>query len=1720
MLLCPNINLPEWKLLVKSVGSVDKAMDIFTANNYEVPTEAQILEAFPTTKPTIPTNPQELEQYLVDTGYFHRRKEGLLIKKDKGNPNIYNKALAEIGKINTQLPGYVRTYQIKNKNVLVKINAQTSFFDIPSNTNQVGYDLKAVNILQSPKADEIFRKGDKNKWGIDKILQELQIPKEQQELIKSFNTRNKEEILISLLANYSYAIEVNTATKNKSNVSQTLGKPYQLLNSEFPNTWYIETGTGPVDFTTEEEALNYIARNNKQENTQYYSNLTVPGFKAGTYKELRFTTPLITPSIKGHAQFAEANDIGWSRVADTDPKTKYTDKDGNVFTIENGLIVFEEQSDLFQKGREHKVIAKTEDSDYGDDTFYPDNKGNQFLQLLNKDNNWVTFFVKSIIQDSAKKGYEKVLFPSGNTASKVEGHTTLEEFKKQKEDRIKELERRRNNKLDELETAKLLDSDRRILEREVTNLDSEIITLNKELERVEKEGFAALRPIYNFYENTVTNTLNKTYGKDNVKVITDEYGNTWNEVEIKPEHKGKIFFELPAQNKPNLVLNGFKSFQQQKEVVDVMSSSVLAYLQANPENKRVKIALAAFTTKVEELAVANPEKDIYKVILANNKELQELTRKKLQKLNLIAQPILFGTSLEKNVETKEAREEDEGVNEVEAIGDWKDEWVFQYDSKDNALEIIKKFLAFTPKSIYNKDTNTFSIEESIIPKTPVYLSYDEIYEDLKQLLAGVPNTWEAMQAKLTEYEKSKPYINNILKRVEKQQDSERLKRQFVSTFSSSYSGFKTLLVKEDAKGNKYFNIINTDQSSVEKFILSKWQGDFKKSKFFNLSEGELTQNKEFTKDYLEKLKNTKPTKEEVKSLLTSIGITISDDVVTQITDGRFNGLDLGGQFTEAKGLFKLISLRLQGRTGDDITEETEEEVISNDPLVNNSAIKALVKLEASTNNYYYSNTFKDGEGNTVYSYTFNKFLTKEYNKLTEDVEYVNDLLSISFNKPITDNKGSLLFNTWLNQLATNPAFKSIFTISPFDTVRDGSKIDGGTKLTSMSDLDLELTRIALIQNSAQNKKGVGRVIKYLLSVPSKTTSYIIQGSGQDVKLFFDTVGNYTIDKETINALYSIAASEHNRTLSQKARKSLNKAYDKGADNFFFFPSLNKYKDNYPTDKIGDKTVETLMKEEIETIIREDIKNKITEWTKLGIIKDGKLSLADTNYINKILKPQADKDANQVTFAAADYIINSTLAKFNTHQTFIDDPAVYFKKDVKETWDNIGKRLTNLIAPFKDGMIDNENSKFLSVKLADHVTTALNNSQLQARLSKYYEDNNIALPYDDITGTDAAEYVTLTEELRVMYMYGEISTELYNKLNKRIKEDGDNLVLTKEELEQTVFVPKKPVYSNRFVDKQDDAVYREYIKTASTVLLPQFTKGLEIDKLRVGMEKLEKDKKLSVRAVFDSGTKIGGKGSINIWNEDNTIKADLDLSSNAVTLDRSNFGIQQEVPYDPRKEEIVRATQPLKLLFDSIDDVTGFRYNNKLYKGEELKELYIDLNRQLYEKGLNKVESRFVKDTRLVIPKLIDVLFNEGVKRDYSPAQLSFLQANQEDTDFAVPFWGHVNNDKEQSMLTSLWTNNVLKQKMPGGSYVLVSEEGMQGKSAGIIYTATQKTETIDKSITELLTEPILSTQKVTVSSTDPTDNKNTIEEQQADEAVKEIREQYNRLENLLKCLTK
>ena len=530
--------------------------------------------------------------------------------------------------------------------------------DVPESESResiVNSGLKATTILQSPKADQFFASVAKNKISGDffwkKMQADLGIPKDQMEILKSFNTEDKGELISSLLGNYSYTVEINTAKE----------KPGTTTKINFDENPFLD----PEDFQTDGGG-----------STKYYSNLTVPG--GINYTENEIATPAITPSIKGHAQFATENGIGWFRSDDASfikqsmsiqNKEKDFEFAGNTYTQEyslgkgflhkkNGQLISEEeyrkakyanpktrrilevQSDLFQTGRDKKdLISKKPDGsndkiekqsdgtwavintqigiiesgfktqEEADNWLNPTSKENQFLQLLNQGSNWVTFFVKSILQDSAKKGYEKVLFPSGDTASKVEGHTTLEEFKKEKEDRIKTLEEQYSS-IKKVEYENIKESTKQTeeqfekqKEKDLDNNRKEVEQLKQEIERVDREGFGALKPIYNFYENTVANILNKQYGKENVKKITDEYGNTWNEISIVPEREQQTIM-LQKEGTGSLAASK-DTIEKVKKVIEKMGISLKSledYIKTTGLDVKGVNGLADLTRKIIAIA--------------------------------------------------------------------------------------------------------------------------------------------------------------------------------------------------------------------------------------------------------------------------------------------------------------------------------------------------------------------------------------------------------------------------------------------------------------------------------------------------------------------------------------------------------------------------------------------------------------------------------------------------------------------------------------------------------------------------------------------------------------------------------------------------------------------------------------------------------------------------------------------------------------------------------------------------------------------------------------------------------------------------------------------------------------------------------------------------------------------------------------------------------------
>ena len=759
--------------------------------------------------------------------------------------------------------------------------------------------------------------------------------------------------------------------------------------------------------------------------TDYYENLSVPG---GTnYKENEISTPLITPSIKGHAQFATPNGIGWFRsdvqalnqqtlnslnqrrftseqlemaMINTDGSREaldayllknYPDRTGGTATKTRRIL--EIQSDLFQKSRDKKdLVQKPErknitfgDTEYGEsfvindvvyeyDSVYktyskslnnksfesitkseynkakekynpePINKQqNQFLQLLNKNNNWVTFFIKSIVQDSAKRGYEKVLFPSGNTASKVEGHTTLEEFKKQKENRIKELEKEKNI----YHLALILDkSDSGILDsfptkeealiainrnnKEIQELDSsseltyelreknlnlnEINQLKQELERVETEGFGALAPIYNFYETTVTNILNKIYGEKNVKKITDEYGNTWNEITIDQERDSSYINlydeteaippeEIAQRNivAQSLLIEGLDSIEQ-SELIDHFVGKIATL--ALSKQGRNKVATDAEINQIyddflKDLTNSYVNNNAIFGINSNERAIAE------RKIMAVAENIEFIKEQVKSQLTKiiggETKENDDlefdTENDTLERTNYSDGYTFLLNPKDTAGTNLKLWLMQRKKKDKNGEEIVTKFTENTLIDLSINLPFDKAFEVLSEIAAGYSSDWDTMMEALTQAQHNHDWLPSLVQEIKDIKD-EQLKNQFLVAMTKRRTemlkaAFKVKNITDNTR-QFIFSVIDENSNSVTQSTLSKWQnGLLNNDKLFVYDEeGESTLNIEYLKELETRINDivVKGIKdyssiqyEEVRDLLNEFGINITKKIFNKLS---------------------------------------------------------------------------------------------------------------------------------------------------------------------------------------------------------------------------------------------------------------------------------------------------------------------------------------------------------------------------------------------------------------------------------------------------------------------------------------------------------------------------------------------------------------------------------------------------------------------------------------------------------------------------------------------------------------------------------------------------------------------------------------------------------------------------------------------------------------------
>tara|TARA_R110000765_G_scaffold14846_3_gene43005 strand:- start:381 stop:11963 length:11583 start_codon:yes stop_codon:yes gene_type:complete len=1129
--------------------------------------------------------------------------------------------------------------------------------------------------------------------------------------------------------------------------------------------------------------------------------------------------------------------------------------------------------------------------------------------------------------------------------------------------------------------------------------------------------------------------------------------------------------------------------------------------------------LDAIEVNTALLKEASKSVDNFQQVLDNFTQLANLTTKKLESIGLVdvnSKGETVTTELEKTQFT---------VDDVTR------------DSRETVSAQVKRALSGVTKRDVNGDPvyNYLGQEEKV--------PFEEVYSALQSILVGTDADFNTKIALLTRTRGADgkfpyPWMADVISKLV-YDSTPQLQTLFTIATTQHYVNMEFVVWDIDKNGNFVVRKWNSDSASKTRTLLTNWKTKATLGKLykFNDKEGEYLVNQE----EVTRLKAifdagpTNMTEEILTDFFKSIGVELKASTAKDIISGQFRhnrkSLSLNQQFTNANGIFNIINKGLLSKT--------THQALASSNILDDTIFKTLAKHDSNYRSNVYATSFRDG-GKSISSNANNKFIVERTKKLKDDKKFVEKILNTSYGK--NSELLSSLVDYKIREDGTIEVidFKDNEMYAKFNYAYAGFNPYKKMKSTEMGDVSL--------QSKAVSEHEAYKLNTFLASIAadkSKTAQFIIPTSSDkstSIKLvlpyqkasyeFSEESPNTKLSASTKERLFeSLFMSEYDRILAFQAKgsKSSVKGFEDGAGTFLVLPELNTLPGLF--DENGDITpnlgnmrpaIDALIQDYVNSMVEE----KLAEWTNFDIgtpiikkdkndkdvvRKDGSKVVLRHNHVDS----KALNKAKSLDNLALDMVTNYLVANSEYFKVIVGDPAQFFKgkavdktlsieeqtkahiANAKSTFDNITKRLAGDIAPgINAANTANKTIKYLMLKDRASSSTSL----------AYYKElglNNLS-DYETVEGTDAQEWTTIEEHLDVMLMFGKISEEEHAMFLEQSKKETLDF---KDEFTKAIFQPIKPVYVNSYVDTKNDLLRRLYVKSSSFPLIPQLTKGLEIDKVRVMME----DRGIN-RAAFGSGVKVGNtatqtdvfnstKGKQGTTVKDFISKADQDRKEQLIdkkdskgitkkeqaeltelnkfaefdeattlTVSREGFKIQQEIPFKS-KEEINKVTQASKLIFVNMlnEEFSVAKLptsvQNRLtptdgvVTGKELQTAYYDLYKELYLTGQNELSETILEDNQLNKGKLSALLLKEAQSRNYP---LSVQQAIKSDPEFKyLPY--SIYSEKFESLLNSIVSNAVIKQQLPGRSFILGSEEGMtliEGKEGqelidntdGIIYT--------------------------------------------------------------------
>lgn len=954
----------------------------------------------------------------------------------------------------------------------------------------------------------------------------------------------------------------------------------------------------------------------------------------------------------------------------------------------------------------------------------------------------------------------------------------------------------------------------------------------------------------------------------------------------------------------------------------------------------------------------------------------------------------------------------------------------------------------------------------------VYKSFDEIYASLLPQLTnqisivkdGVQeDMFELLKSEILKFENKKPYFKELYRILSQPDLSNEIKNEFSQAFNLDINNYNTTVIKRNEDGTVEVNNINISETGKkESDVFNEWNKNFK-DKFVTETKDSFSITKE-SKDKLSTIKsdlnkikyNEADNVQKIINTLRNLGIENTNKGFQHFLDD-FKLINNDNQLSEEKFNLLLKDLNFL------ITRIIDNKNTNFDSILSDqSIIKQLARGEA----FYISegsdaSVFTAGKQKWIYSYP--SYLSNTIKSWKKDRNILLKHYEVS-----KYNEGS----DWMKYLL---ALDNTYQVNEFKSQeeQESERVEESKK--RIAELELySFNTYQMDENSREGKDNktiskqeyisdtINKILGFTKGVKSfyRTTTPADKGTQYELTIGrnistnarYDVDSNIVINDEAIDIIFDYFDAEYKRMKFErefmndpKNADKLRMYYHLGAGHAFksqLFPSLSsdKIKDTLKNsdlnfsniyDENGNAYLSTLKNSIFESSIKDYIANELSngiQETLNDLIKNKIFEETSEGIINKELDTKIwnSYQSDNALKASSDFFINSLISHVEYSKMFAGDVA-YYKNAV-----DYKKRVP---ATYTDGLyqrLDNVNKDYV---VASIESVEIDSPFLPELVELLGED--LANKYKKVNAADAQAWITPDRWKTLVQSIGKwnnVYESAYNKLIGNNKEP-----FTVEEL-KAVAPPLKGVY---FQVVNGVPIFLKY---SQAVLSPRLRTGNQLEKIYNQMVAQNVDELVTFDAI-----KVGSNQPTKIHKADGSLEDNFEFKP--FTIPSNGWKLQQDLPIKGFHDTEV-GSQIQKNIFQGLafNLDKDFALDNQNVSGNQILENIANVIGELSNLGYQSVLKEFgvAEDGTITnIEGFYNSIISELKSRGGSQNVIDALESE-------ISIYGVAQaKDKLQNIFSSILTKRILKIKTNGGSFIQMSNFGLNKENAdkqGVIWS--------------------------------------------------------------------